>query len=78
LKVSESFHELYPTLLSKLATGIFVKESRLTWIIEQKTRFTYTLDSFDAGNPETIGEFFEKYNEIIEELVLISNYGFAA
>jgi hypothetical protein len=57
---------LYPTLLSKLATGIFVKESRLTWIIEQNTRFTYTLDSFDKSNPETIGEFFERYNENIE------------
>jgi len=69
---------LYPAILSKLSTGIFVKESRLTWIIEQKTRFTYTLDSFDASTPETIGDFLERYNEDIEELVLISNYGFAA
>lgn len=55
-----------------------MKESRLTWIIEQKTRFTYTLDSFDVSSPETIGDFLKRYNESIEELVLISNYGFAA
>jgi nucleoid-associated protein YejK len=78
LKVSESFHDLYPSLLSKLATGIFVKESRLTWILEQKTRFNYTLASFDVSSPETIGDFLTRYNESIEELVLLSNYGFAA
>ena len=54
IKTTEKFHELYPTLLARLSTGIFVKESRLTWIFEQKLRFDYTLASFDANAPQTI------------------------
>lgn len=76
--MQEKFHELYPTLLSKLSSSIFVKESRLTWIFEQKLRFDYTLGSFDASAPETVEDFLNRYNENIEELVLISNNGFAA
>lgn len=55
-----------------------MKESRLTWIQEQKFRFDYTLASLDADAPQTVGEFLERYNESIESLVLISNNGFAA
>ncbi len=51
LKVGEKFHELYPSLLSQLAQGIFVRESRLTWIVEQRLRQDYTLGSFDAEAP---------------------------
>ena len=76
--MEEKFHEVYPTLLSKLSTSIFVRESRFTWIFEQKLRFDYTIGSFDASAPETVEEFLERYNENIEELVLISNNGFAA
>lgn len=76
--MGEKFHELYPSLLSQLANGIFVRESRLTWIVEQRLRQDYTLGSFDASAPETIEEFLDRYNESIESLVLISNNGFAA
>ena len=48
LKVTQPFHEIYPSLLGKLAFGIFVKESKLTWITEQNVRFDYTLNSFDS------------------------------
>ncbi len=76
--MQEQFHELYPTLLANLSSGIFVRESRLTWILEQKVRFEYTLGSFDANAPQTIEDFLERYNQDIEFLVLLSNQGFAA
>ena len=78
LKVDEKFHELYPSLLSQLANGIFVRESRLTWIAEQRLRLDYTMGSFDASPAETIEDFLDRYNESIESLVLISNNGFSA
>ena len=78
LNAQEKFHEVYPALLSKLSSGIFVRESRFTWIFEQKLRFDYTLGSFDASAPETVEDFLDRYNESIETLVLISNNGFAA
>ena len=68
---------MYPVLLGKLATGIFVKESRFTWVVEQRARYELTLASFDANSPQTIEEFLERYNQEIERLVLISNFGFA-
>jgi hypothetical protein len=76
--VTEQFHELYPALLGKLASGIFVKESRLTWVLEQKVRHDFTLSAFDLSAPATVGDFLDQYNEHIEELVLMSNMGFAA
>jgi short-subunit dehydrogenase len=50
----------------------------LTWVLEQKNRFDLTLSSFDAAQPETIGELIDRYNEEIEVCVLTSNFGFAA
>lgn len=64
--------------MGKLAYGIFVRESRFTWILEQRFRFDYTLSSFDAESPLTVGDFLNRYNEDIEYCVLASNYGFAA
>ena len=55
-----------------------MRESRLTWILEQRFRFNYTLSSFDAESPLTVGDFINRYNEDIEYCVLASNYGFAA
>ena len=78
LKTTKAFHEVYPGILGKLSQDIFVKESRLTWIQEQKVRFDYTLSSLDAETPETVGDFIDAYNEDIEYCVLASNYGFAA
>jgi len=64
--------------LGKLANEIFIKESRFTWVTEQKVRFDYTMSSFDVAAPENIGEFLDRYNEDIETLILVSNGGFAA
>ena len=47
-------------------------------MVEQKTRFEYTLSSFDGDIPETVGDFIEKYNEAVEALILVSNFGFSA
>lgn len=69
---------MYPYLLSKLARGIFIKENRFTWIIEQQMRFEATMNSFDNSTPKTPNEFLARYNEDIETMVLISNLGFAA
>lgn len=64
--------------MGKLSQNIFVKESRYTWIVEQRVRFEYTLSSYDTEAPTTVGEFIDKYNEDIEACVLASNFGFAA
>jgi hypothetical protein len=72
------FSDVYPALLGKLSTSLFVRESRLTWVLEQKVRFDYTLSSFDSEIPETVGDFIDRYNEDIEACVLASNFGFAA
>ena len=78
LKSTKKFHEIYPSIMGKLAFGIFVKESRLTWVFEQKVRFDYTMSSIDQEIPATPAEFIRRYNEDIETLVLASNFGFAA
>lgn len=78
LKTTKVFHEVYPGILGKLSQDIFVKESRLTWVQEQKVRFDYTISSLDAETPVTVGDFIDAYNEDIEYCVLASNYGFAA
>jgi hypothetical protein len=65
--------------LGKLAQEIFVKESRFTWIVEQKMRFDYTMNSVDSEpSPLTVQDFIDNYNEDIEYGVLFSNLGFAA
>ena len=48
LQVEEKFHELYPAVLGQLAKGIFVRESRFTWVVEQQVRFELTMQEFDS------------------------------
>jgi hypothetical protein len=79
LGTEKAFHEVYPSILGKLAQDIIVKESRFTWVVEQKMRFDYTMSSVDSeGSPLTVQDFLNKYNEDIEYGVLFSNLGFAA
>jgi hypothetical protein len=61
--------------LNRLALNLFVRESRWTWIKEQTERLHASTSFFSKNKPETLGEFLDKYNELIEHLVLASTMG---
>ena len=42
IKTTDSLESVYPTILNELSTGIIVKESRWTWVKEQKERLRYS------------------------------------
>lgn len=75
LKTDDRFEDILPSLYRQLAVNIVVKESRWTWLKEQKNRLEVSSLKFSNETPETLGEFLEMYNELIEELVLISQFG---
>jgi len=58
-----------------LALNVFVRESRWTWIKEQRERLSATSAYFQSNAPETLGEFLDAYNALIEQLVLASSLG---
>lgn len=55
--------------------NIYVRESRWTWIKEQRERLEAAATFFQSNQPETLGEFLESYNALIERLVLASSFG---
>lgn len=67
-------HVLSP-ILNRLAINIFVRESRWTWVKEQRERLAATSSYFGSNYPETPREFINEYNALIEKLVLASTFG---
>jgi hypothetical protein len=55
--------------------SIFVKESRWTWLKEQKMRMDISEQFISSQAPETIEEFLTAYSELIEQLVSVSHFG---
>jgi hypothetical protein len=62
-------------VLNKLALNIFVRESRWTWTKEQRKRLKASSKYFKTNSPETVGDFLDGYNALIEQLVLASSMG---
>ena len=54
-----------------------MKESRWTWLKEQKVRMDISEQFLKGEAPETIDEFLTAYSELIENLVSISHFGLA-
>jgi hypothetical protein len=75
LKSNDSFNEVLPIILNKLALNIIVQESRWTWIREQRERLNASTTYYQNNRPATLGEFVEGYNALIEHLTLASTYG---
>jgi hypothetical protein len=75
LKTQESLFEVLSPVLNKLALNVLVRESRWTWVKEQRERLSASTTYFQVHTPETVGEFLDAYNGLIEELVLASSLG---
>lgn len=75
LNSQDPVEQVISPLLNRLAINVFVKESRWTWIKEQRERLTVTSTYFQKNLPETPRDFFNDYNALIEKLVLASTLG---
>ena len=75
LKTQDQFESVYSSILNELAKNIIVKESRWTWVREQKERLKYSNKFLADMEHETVGDFLDEYNEFIDVLVLFSNLG---
>ncbi len=62
-------------MLNQLSSNLFVRESKWTWIKEQRVRTQASVVYFSKNKPETLGEFLDMYNALIEHLVLASTMG---
>jgi hypothetical protein len=75
LNSEASWQEVISPILNRLSVTIFVRESRWTWVKEQRERLEASASHFRKNKPETLGEFLEHYNSLIEHLVLASSLG---
>ena len=76
-KNKDFVEDFQSNLLTALANQIFIRESRWTWPVEQEQRLALTLDRVSLGSYETVGNFIHEYNEIIEQLISVSHFGFS-
>ena len=75
LNSEAEWEEVITPVLNRLALNLFVRESRWTWIKEQRERLQASTVHFSKNKPETLGEFLDEYNILIEHLVLASTMG---
>lgn len=80
VKTHDSAETFYTHVLKALSTGIFVRESKWTWILDQQSRFSPSFISMvlTSGNIDTIPDFLATYNLAIERMVLYSHLGMSS
>lgn len=71
------FSAVLPALLAVLAENIIVRESRFTWVVEQSFRLEFSQGYFAGAcwKTETVNNFLEKYNRVIELATSYSQLG---
>lgn len=76
-KTQDTTNQLLEVVLKRLASNIYVRESKWTWVCEQEVRRRLSVSLVLDQEPETLEEFLEVYNQTIEELVRTSHFGFS-
>ena len=75
IRTEETPDQFFNVLFRRLATGIFVRESRWTWVKEQQARLNFASDAVIESEPETVRDFLLAYNSAIDYLVNFSHFG---